>query len=151
MYRISKTHSANPDFIALVQQLDADLAARDGDEHTFYHQFNGIQQLAHVVVLYDGKTAIACGAFKETEPGTIEVKRMYTLPSYRSKGYASRILEALEQWAKEENYTSAVLETGKRQPEAIALYQKNGYSIIPNYGQYAGVENSVCFRKKLIP
>lgn len=151
MYRISKTDSANADFIALVQQLDADLAARDGDEHAFYHQFNGIQQLAHVVILYDDNTAVACGAFKEIEQATVEVKRMYTLPSYRSKGYASRILEALEQWAKEENYTTAVLETGKRQPEAIALYQKNGYSIIPNYGQYAGVENSVCFRKKLIP
>lgn len=149
MVRISKTNSANPDFIALVQQLDADLAARDGDEHAFYHQFNSIQQLGHVVVLYDDNAAVACGAFKALEPGTVEIKRMYTLPSHRSKGHASRILEALEAWAQEENYSISVLETGKRQPEAIALYQKKGYSIIPNYGQYAGVENSVCFEKKL--
>ncbi len=50
-------------------------------------------------------------------------------------------------WASELGYTSCVLETGKRQPEAIALYTKNGYKIIPNYEQYEGVENSVCFRK----
>lgn len=149
MYRLTKTNSTHPDFIRLVQQLDADLAERDGAEHTFYHQFNGIQQLAHVVVLYDGNTPVACGAFKEVEPGTVEVKRMFTLPSYRSKGHASRILEALEAWAQEENYSITILETGKRQPEAIELYKKNGYNIIPNYGQYTGIENSVCFQKKL--
>lgn len=150
MYRISKTNSSNPDFILLVQQLDADLAVRDGDEHAFYHQFNGIQQLDHVVVLYDGTTPVACGAFKVIETDTVEIKRMYTLPEHRSKGHASSILKALEAWAEEENYSIAVLETGKRQPEAIALYKKNGYHIIPNYGQYAGIENSVCFQKKLL-
>ncbi len=149
MYRLVKTNSAHPDFIMLVQQLNAELAERDGDEHAFYHQFNSIQQLNHVVVLYDDETAVGCGAFKELRTGTVEVKRMYTLPAHRSQGHASRILAALEQWAKEENYSVAVLETGKRQPEAIELYKKNGYHIIPNYEQYAGVENSVCFQKKL--
>ncbi|HCL04452.1 MAG TPA: GNAT family N-acetyltransferase [Chitinophagaceae bacterium] len=149
MYHISKTNSADPDFVVLVQQLDADLAARDGDEHAFYHQFNSIQQLNHVVVLYDNNTPVACGAFKELEADTVEVKRMYTLPAHRSKGHASRILHALEQWAKEKKYSIAVLETGRRQPEAIELYKKNGYTIIPNYGQYTGIENSVCFQKML--
>jgi len=149
MYRFIKTNSAHPDFIKLVQQLDADLAERDGAEHAFYQQFNGIQQLNHVVVLYDADEPIGCGAFKEIEKDTVEVKRMYTLPAHRSKGHASNILNALEQWAKEEGYSITVLETGKRQPEAIELYKKNGYNIIPNYGQYMGIENSVCFRKKL--
>lgn len=151
MYRIIKTNSENPDFIQLVQQLDADLTERDGTEHAFYHQFNSIQQLNHVVLLYDADIALGCGAFKEIEKDTVEVKRMYTLPAHRSKGHASRILEVLEQWAREENYSVAVLETGKRQPEAIELYKKNGYNIIPNYGQYIGIENSVCFQKKLTP
>lgn len=150
MYHLIKTNSEHPDFIRLVQQLDADLAERDGAEHAFYHQFNGIQQLNHVVLLYDADTLVGCGAFKELSKDTVEVKRMYTLPVHRSKGHASRILEALEQWAKEEHYSIAVLETGKRQLEAIELYKKNGYSIIPNYGQYAGIENSICFQKILI-
>lgn len=149
MYRIIKTNSENPDFIQLVQQLDAELAKRDGAEHAFYHQFNSIQKLNHVVVLYDLDEPVSCGAFKEIEKDKVEIKRMYTLPAHRSKGHASHILEALEQWAREENYSVAVLETGKRQPEAIELYKKNGYNIIPNYGQYIGIENSVCFQKNL--
>jgi putative acetyltransferase len=149
MFRLIETNSANPDFISLVQQLDADLAKRDGAEHTFYHQFNSILQLNHVVVLYDTDEPVACGAFKEIEKAIVEVKRMFTLPAHRSKGHASRILKALEEWAKEEGYSTAVLETGKRQPEAIELYKRNGYNIIPNYGQYIGIDNSVCFQKNL--
>lgn len=149
MFRLIKTNSAHPDFIKLVQQLDADLAERDGVEHAFYHQFNSIQQLNRVIVLYDTVEPVSCGAFKEIENGIVEVKRMFTLPVHRSKGHASRVLKALEQWAREENYFIAVLETGKRQPEAIELYTKNGYTIIPNYGQYIGIENSVCFQKYL--
>lgn len=150
MNNIVRTNSTNPDFIALVQQLDVDLAKRDGDEHAFYHQFNSIQLLDHVTIAYENEIPISCGAFKELATDKVEVKRMYTLPSHRSKGYASKILQALETWATELGYSTCVLETGKRQPEAIELYKKNGYTIIPNYGQYAGIENSVCFEKKLI-
>ena len=82
-------------------------------------------------------------------PKIMEVKRMYTLPGYRGKGYASKILAELENWAAEMSYGKCVLETGKKQPEAIQLYTRNNYTIIPNYGQYAGIENSVCFEKIL--
>ncbi|MBN8788447.1 MAG: GNAT family N-acetyltransferase, partial [Terrimonas sp.] len=60
------------------------------------------------------------------------------------------IVNELEQWAKELHYTACVLETGKRQPEAIRLYQKAGYTLIENFGQYKNVENSVCM-KKILP
>jgi putative acetyltransferase len=53
----------------------------------------------------------------------------------------------LETWASELSFEKCILETGKRQPEAIRLYEKNGYKRIPNYGQYAQIENSVCFEK----
>jgi putative acetyltransferase len=74
---------------------------------------------------------------------------MYVPPGYRKKGIATTILAELENWARELSCTRCVLETGKRQPEAIGLYKRNGYRLIPNYGQYAGVENSVCFGKEL--
>jgi GNAT superfamily N-acetyltransferase len=64
-------------------------------------------------------------------------------------GIASNILAELEKWASELSYAKCILETGKKQPEAISLYKKNGYRIIPNYGQYCEVENSLCFEKKL--
>ncbi len=149
MISLLRTNSDNPDFIQLVRLLDADLAQRDGKDHSFYAQFNSIAAIKHTVVAYDGDTPVSCGAIKEQSAGAMEVKRMFTLPDYRGKGIASLILKELERWAAEMNYDKCLLETGKRQPEAIALYQKNGYQLIPNYGQYAGVENSVCFEKEL--
>ena len=74
---------------------------------------------------------------------------MYTPPESRGKGVASKVLTELETWAAEMSYEKCILETGKKQPEAIGLYKKNGYMLIPNYGQYAEVENSVCFEKLL--
>lgn len=150
MLRLTRTHSANPDFLSLVQQLDQDLAKRDGKEHGFYAQFNTLTAIQHVVVAYEDNVAVAYGAMKELDKNTMEIKRMFTSPAHRAKGLASQVLAELETWAKESGYTVCRLETGKRQPEAIAVYQKNGYIQIPNYGQYAGVENSICFEKKLL-
>lgn len=150
MIRVLKTDSGNDDFIALVRKLDADLAERDGSDHSFYSQFNKIDKIRYAIVLYQDEAPIACGAIKEFEPGAMEVKRMYTLPDHRGKGIAAKVLASLEEWAAELGYEKCVLETGKRQPEAISLYQKCGYGIISNYGQYAGIENSVCFEKKIV-
>lgn len=147
--KILRTDAANSDFIALVKQLDKDLAIRDGDEHAFYHQFNKIDLLKNAVVLYLDDVPVSCGAIKEITPGCMEVKRMYTIPAARGKGMAAAVLAELERWAADLGCMRCVLETGKKQPEAIASYQKCGYCIIPNYGQYVGIENSVCFEKKL--
>ena len=145
-----RTNSDNPDFITLVQLLDADLATRDGSEHAFYAQFNKIDKIRHAIVAYENNVPVACGAIKELNDECAEVKRMYTLPEKRGKGIAKQILHGLEEWAAELSYKKCVLETGKRQLEAIELYTKSGYFIIPNYGQYADVENSVCFEKWLV-
>ena len=150
MISIIRTNSGNTDFVELVRHLDVELAERDGKDHSFYAQFNKIDMIKHVVVAYDDGQPVACGAIKEYEPGTMEVKRMFTLPANRGKGIAARVLSELEKWAAEMNYSKCVLETGKKQPEAIRLYEKSGYKLIPNYGQYVGVENSVCFEKPLL-
>jgi GNAT superfamily N-acetyltransferase len=149
MIKLLRTDSGNPDFIELVKQLDADLAERNGQDHSFYSQFNKIDMIRHAVVAYEDEKPIACGAIKEFAPQIMEVKRMYTLPAHRGKGIAGKVLKELETWAAELSYIKCVLETGKKQPEAIQLYQKSGYHIIPNYGQYAGIENSVCFEKQV--
>lgn len=149
MYNYFRTNSSNDDFIHLVRELDAELSEKDGDDHSFYDQFNKINNINHVIVAYDNNHPIACGAIKEFDKETMEVKRMYTDPAYRGKGIATKILAELEKWATELSFKKCVLETGKRQPEAISIYQHNGYSIIQNYGQYIGVENSVCFEKQL--
>ncbi|MFS4468152.1 GNAT family N-acetyltransferase [Maribacter sp. 2210JD10-5] len=149
MTEIIRTDSSNADFISLVAQLDAYLAITDGDEHEFYDQFNGIENLKHVILFYEDQKAIGCGAIKEFDKNCMEVKRMFVLPETRGKGIASLLLQELEKWAKELGYTHCILETGMRQVEAVALYKKNGYASIPRYAPYEHMENSVCFKKKL--
>ncbi len=149
MIQLIRTDSDNPDFIKLVALLDADLAIRDGDEHAFYAQFNKTNLLKNVVVAYADETAVGCGAFRPYEVNTVEVKRMFVQPEQRGKGIAGIVLAELEKWAAELDITTCVLETGKKQPEAIRLYEKSGYAIIPSYGQYVNVENSVCMKKSI--
>ncbi|MFM9945766.1 MAG: GNAT family N-acetyltransferase [Bacteroidia bacterium] len=147
MLKIIRTNSSNPDFKELIKYLDAYLAEKDGKDHAFYAQYNKVDTIKHVVVAYQNNQAIACGAIKEYLSDTMEVKRMYTLPESRGQGIATLVLTELELWAAELGYKKCVLETGKKQTEAVKLYKKFGYKIIPNYGQYAGVENSFCFEK----
>ena len=150
MVNLLRSNSYNSDFIELVKHLDIDLAQRDGKEHSFYAQFNKIDAIKYVVIAYENGQPVGCGAIKEFAPGIMEVKRMYTLPEHRGKQIASQVLSELERWAAELSCTKCVLETGKKQPEAIRMYERNGYKRIPNYGQYVGVENSICFEKNII-
>ena len=149
MLEIIRTDSDNKDFQELVRLLDEDLAIRDGAEHSFYAQFNKIDAIRNAVVAYADGKAVGCGAFKKYEAETVEIKRMFVRTEDRGQGIAVKILKELEKWAVENGFDFAVLETGKKQPEAIRLYQKSGYEIISNYGQYAGIENSVCMKKTL--
>lgn len=144
-----RTDSENPDFRMLVRLLDAELAERDGPQHGFYHQFNGLEGLDRVVLAQNGGQSVACGAMKIFDGNALEVKRMFTSPSNRGQGLAGLVLRELEQWAAEEGFTRIVLETGKRQPEAVSFYNKHGYGRIENYGPYKGVANSLCFEKWL--
>ncbi len=149
MINLKRTTSEDQDFIDLVKELDAYLKITDGDEHEFYNQFNGIESLKHVVVVFHDEKPVGCGAFKPYDEESVEVKRMYLKPENRGSGIASEILKELEIWAKEIGNKKTVLETGKRQVEAVKFYHKSGYQRIPNYGQYVQMENSCCFEKVL--
>jgi putative acetyltransferase len=144
-----RTDSGHTDFRELVKQLDIYLMGINGDSHDFFDQFNKIDAIKHVVVLYKEGIPSGCGAIKEYEPGIMEVKRMFVPPAARGNGLATLVLKELEKWATELGYKKCILETGDIMPDAIALYKKNGYLSIPNYGQYVGVESSVCFEKQL--
>lgn len=149
MIKIIRTNSEHLDFINLVKQLDAYLKVMDGEEHDFYNQFNNIDVLKNVVVIYVDKVAVGCGAIKKFDETAVEVKRMFVSLEKRGLGIALKILTELEIWAKEMGFKSCVLETGKRQVEAVNFYNKCDYKVIPNYGQYKEMENSICFQKNL--
>lgn len=146
---IKRTTSENLDFMKLVKKLDAYLKITDQDEHDFYNQFNNIDVLSGVVIVYDKNKAVGCGAIKKFNATTLEIKRMYVSPKKRGVGIAQKILAELEVWAKEMGANNCILETGTRQQEAVSFYKKCGYSIIPNYAQYKEMENSICFEKKI--
>lgn len=144
-----RTDNKNPDFQKLVARLDADLAVRDGEEHAFYHQFNGLEGLERAVVFFQEGQALGCGALKVFDQDSVEIKRMFTDPEARGKGIAAAVLKELERWAASDGFTRMVLETGLRNPEAIGLYEKYGYRRIANFEPYIGIENSVCFEKRI--
>jgi putative acetyltransferase len=148
---IVRVSEESGDFLRLVKLLDAELAIRDGEERGFYAQFNTPVGLGGVIVASLDGEAVGCGAFKRYDDGVAEIKRMFVQPEARGNRIAASVLKELEKWAAEAGFRECILETGYKQPEAIALYKREGYEVIPNYGQYAGVENSVCMRKVIAP
>lgn len=144
--KVIKTNSDYPDFKKLSALFDEYLVDIDGDEREFFAHYNNVH-LDHVLVVYDEERAVGCGAFKKYEEDTAEIKRMFVLPEARGKGIANMILTEIESWAIEQGFSHFILETSPQLHHAIALYTKMGYQFIPNYGQYIGIENSVCMKK----
>jgi len=149
MLKFQKRSGDHADFAGLVSFLDTYLAEKDGRDHDFYNQYNGISAIKYELVGYKENKPAACGAIKEYGNDAMEVKRMFRLPAYRGKDIAGQLLSELESWAVVLGAKRVVLETGKKQVEAISLYERSGYRRIPNYGQYLGIENSVCYEKPL--
>jgi GNAT superfamily N-acetyltransferase len=145
--QIGRTTSLDPDFRTLAAELEGELRIRDGDEHENYAQMNRVGDMKHVLVCYAGDEPVACGALRELDGSSVELKRMYVRSAWRNKGIGTAVLVALEEWSRELGFVLCILETGKNQPEALAFYQKNHYRYIPAFAPYQDSENSVCFQK----
>jgi len=146
---IKRTTGSDKDFVWLIQQLDKELWDELKEDQGTYDQYNKVPDIQTALVLYVDDKPAASGCFKKYNVDTIEVKRMFVVKEHRKKGLSKTILSALENWAMEEGFTSAVLETSVRFKAARTLYENAGYKIIPNYDQYVGLEESVCMRKEL--
>ena len=149
MINLVKTNSENIDFINLIKKLDKNLHEINGEEQLLFNDFNKIDMIRHVIVAYENNLPIGCGAIKKYSEDTMEVKRIFVSSENRGKGIASQILNELTIWSKELGYTRCILETGVKQLSAIALYKKNSFEVISNYGEYENIENSICFEKFL--
>jgi GNAT superfamily N-acetyltransferase len=149
MSAIVRTNSNNPDFLSLVVELDKDLRSRYKELQDTYSQYNKVPNLPTVVVAYEKEIPVGCGCFKPFDDNSVEIKRMFVAESHRGTGVAASILKELEKWAREFGYTQTVLETGTLQYEAIRFYQREGYIVTENYGQYIGMETSMCMKKQL--
>ncbi|MXO04543.1 GNAT family N-acetyltransferase [Flavobacterium sp. HBTb2-11-1] len=147
--KLVRTNSQNEDFSSLIVKLDANLASRNGDMQEYFNQFNKVDSIKHVIIAYVNGIAVGCGAIKQFDDKSVEVKRMFVSEEFRGRGISRKILSELENWAKELGYKSTVLETSNVQIEAVGLYTNSDYAITENYGQYAGIGSSICFKKSL--
>lgn len=147
--KIIRANSANTDFRKIIFDLESYLTGLDEEAHNACKEYNKLETINHVIIAYENKEIIGCGAIREYDKETIEIKRMFVSDKFRKKGIATRILIELENWAKEQGYITCILETGTMMLDAISFYKKNNYIQIPNYGQYSSKPKSICFSKSL--
>ena len=145
------TNGADPRFQTLCRLLDHSLDEAVGGhtQREEYDQYNGVDETFRVALVLDQEIPIACGSYKPLSADTAELKRVFTLEEYRGQGLAAKIVLALEKDAAASGFRFLVLETGKPLTAALRLYEKLGYAIIPNYGQYADMPLSICMRKEI--
>lgn len=148
-FTILQTNSNNADFSYLVNLLDEDLYLRYGEMQKKYDKYNKVNFINDVVIIYENSIPTACGAIKEYDNASMELKRIFVKKEYRSKGLAKLLISKLEEISAKRNYTCLILQTGSKQPEAISLYKNLGYKIIDNYPPYIDDSNSICMKKML--
>jgi GNAT superfamily N-acetyltransferase len=137
---------------ALTAALDAELLGRyDGRAGSGADPPEGAFEPPEGVFLlaWEDEKPVACGGVCRYEGATAELRRMYVRPDARGRGLSRALLRALEDEARGLGYDFLRLETGDRQPEAIALYVSSGYQPIPRFGPFADDERSVCLEKRL--
>ncbi|TYP85998.1 GNAT family N-acetyltransferase [Blastococcus xanthinilyticus] len=103
-----------------------------------------------LVAEVDGVPA-GCGAWRVYPPGGVEIKRVYVAPGFRRRGLAQVLMAELESSAARAGHGSVVLNTGQKQPEAVALYRELGYLPVAGYGVYACSPDAVFLGKDLLP
>ena len=141
-----------PVVLSLIHALNDELAQRYPEEGANHFRLDpeevGPGRGAFLVAYADDRP-VACGAVRINEPGVGEIKRMFVVPEFRGRGVAGALLEALQHQGRDLGAHKLVLETGSRQPEAIALYRRAGFIEIPRFGEYVESPLSLCMGKDL--
>jgi putative acetyltransferase len=146
---LKRTTTSDPDFQQLIRELDHELWVELNEDQATYDQFNNVDHIGTALLIYENNQPVASGCFKKIDEETIEIKRMFVRKSCRGKGLSKKILQELENWAKEKHYRQAILETSIHFKTARNLYASSGYVPIPNYGPYIDLVESVCMKKQL--
>ena len=149
--RFVYTDGSSLDFMELCHELDDFLNELVGGEENRaeYILYNQLDDIHNVIVAYDDDIPVGSVSFKKYDDECAEVKRVFVKEEYRNKGIANELMELLENTAREQGYRYLILESGAPLVAAMALYRKIGYKVIPNYGQYKDMPDSICMKKKL--
>ncbi|WFR58380.1 GNAT family N-acetyltransferase [Anaerocolumna sp. AGMB13025] len=145
------TDGEDTDFAMLCNRLDNSIDEIVGDklDRSQYVQYNQRDSIHDVIIAYLKGEPIASGAFKMYDEDHAELKRIYVEASHRKLGLGAELVRRLEAKAKIKGYKWCILETGKPLEAACHMYKKAGYKVIPNYGQYADMPDSICMERKI--
>lgn len=142
----------SPTSRALIEALNAELSSRYPEEGATHFRLDAAEvaegQGAFLVAWRSGRP-VGCGAMRRIDERAGEIKRMYVVPDERGRRIGGVVLAALEAEARRLGLSRVVLETGERQQEAIALYERAGFARIPPFGEYVDSPLSVCMAKEL--
>lgn len=146
-----RTDGKNEDFIENCRLLDEDLDRRVGKQikRDKYQKYNQLDEIQEAIVVYEGNKAVGGGAIRRYDAETIELKRVFVHNEYQGQGIGSRLVQILIDWAIELGYQRMILETGELLAESCAVYQKLGFQVIPNYGPYVNMPESLCMARDL--
>ncbi len=144
---IAEVAPEDPRLAPLIAALRAELDARYPEEIDFEHP--QVRQAARFLLVLAGGAAVGCCAVQPLDGGEAELKRMYVDPAWRGRGIARRLMPEAEKLAARTGARLFKLETGVRQPDAITVYERAGFTRIPNYPPYDRWDLSVCYAKPL--
>jgi Acetyltransferases len=149
--RFEYTDGCNQDFIELCHELDAFLNELVGGEENRmeYIQYNKLDDIHDVIVAFDGDLPVGCASFKKYDEECAEVKRVFIKEECRGCGIANTLMQLLENATRDKGFRYLILESGEPLVSAMALYRKIGYEVIPNFGQYKDMPDSICMKKRL--
>lgn len=148
-YKIIATNPTTEEALTLTNELHADLDIRYGQGRIEEFTEENSLMIYFLTVYDENNYSAACGALKHYNDDTVEIKRMFVRKEFRGKGLSKLILKELEKHAKKLKYKKIILETGYKQPEAVNLYKKFGYTEIECYAHHSSDPDSVCFEKNI--
>ncbi|MDN2486726.1 GNAT family N-acetyltransferase [Kosakonia sacchari] len=144
---ITLTESTDPACLQLQDALSDYLQHLTGSSGRASFDASTLGERGFFLLAQENAVAVGCAAVRELSAGIGEIKRMYACPGTR--GVGAQLLAALEQHARERGFQALWLETRKINQRAVDFYQRNGFRIRENYGNYIGRLEAVCFEKAL--
>lgn len=147
-----RTDGKNEDFIENCSLLDMDLDRRVGRQikREKYQKYNQLDEIQEAVVVYDKDKLVGGGAIRRYDGETVELKRVFVHNEYQGQGIGTRLVSLLIEWAAELGYRRMILETGELLAESCAVYKKLGFAVIPNYGPYVDMPESLCMARDIL-
>lgn len=119
------------------------------EKRTGFIPYNLSDTISDVLIVYINGKPVACAGLKKYSDSDVEIKRVWVEPESRGQKIASKMMNLIEEKARQMNYKRAILQTRPIMPDAVGLYEKRGYSLIDNYPPYDRLEGAICMALEL--